>query len=244
MQIELRQTPSFGIARVTLAPNEQLQAESGSMMSMSPDMQLSAGMQGGLKQALKRTALGGESFFISTFAAGQGGGFVDLAAILPGDVSVLELDNTVGWFIQAGSWMASPPSVQIDTKWGGFKNLFGGEGGFILRATGTGPTIIGCYGALEAWDLQAGQTVTVDTGHMVAYQETVQMNIRKATGGMIQSFKSGEGYVFDFTGPGRVMVQTRNPQALVGFLSRMMPGSGRGETSGGIVKGLGGLLGG
>jgi uncharacterized protein (AIM24 family) len=50
-----------------------------------------------------------------------------------------------------------------------------------------------CYGALETWDLQPGQSITVDTGHMVAYEETVQMAIRKAAGGMVQSFKSGEG---------------------------------------------------
>ena len=138
---------------------------------------------------------------------------------------MLELDNTVAWFIQAGSWIASPPTVSVDTKWGGFKNLFGGEGGFILRASGVGSTIIACYGALEPWDLQAGQSVTVDTGHMVAYQETVQMNLRKATGGAIQSWKSGEGLVF------------------VSWIARLMPGSGSGD-GGGLARGLGGLLGG
>ena len=64
-----------------------------------------------------------------------------------------------------------------------------------------------------------GQTVTLDTGHMVAYTETVQMQLRKVTGGLVQTFKSGEGLVFDFTGPGRLLVQTRNPNEFLGFIS-------------------------
>ena len=60
-------------------------------------------------------------------------------------------------FVQKGSWLANEVNVTIDAKWGGFKNLFGGEGGFIIRTEGQGTVVFACYGALEVWNLQAGQ---------------------------------------------------------------------------------------
>ena len=126
-------------------------------------------------------------------------------------------------FIQRGSWLCSEASVELDTQWGGFKNLFGGEGGFLLRASGGGKVVMSCYGALDVLELGDGEKVTVDTGHMVAFEEGVQMQIRKITGGVIQSVKSGEGLVFDFTGPGKLMMQTRNPNALVEWLTTVLP---------------------
>ena len=88
--------------------------------------------------------------------------------------------------------------------------------------------------------MAAGESVTVDTGHMVAYEDTVSMGLRKVTGGLVQSFKSGEGIVFDFTGPGTVYTQTRNPNELLSWIGSSI---GTGNSSGGAVLG-GGLLGG
>ena len=203
-------------------------------------MQVAAKAEGGVLKSLKRAALGGESFFITSYTAPPEGGFVTLAARLPGDIAVLDITPSAAQFVSKGSWLASTADVELDTQWGGFKNLFGGEGGFILRASGEGSLVLACYGALEVWDLEPGQTVTVDTGHMVAYDESVQMTIRKATGGLVQTFKSGEGLVFDFTGPGRVHIQARNPNELLGWISATVGGGASGPSGGGA---LGGLLG-
>ena len=74
---------------------------------------------------------------------------------------------------------------------------------------------------------------------MVAYEESVQMSIRKATGGLVQTFKSGEGLVFDFAGPGRVWTQTRNPNELLGWISATLgSGSAGGPGEGGLLGGL------
>ena len=81
--------------------------------------------------SLKRAALGGESFFMTTFTAGQGGGWVDFAAALPGGIAVQTVAPEIGLNISRGSYLCSESSVEIDTKWGGFKNLFGSEGGFL-----------------------------------------------------------------------------------------------------------------
>lgn len=193
-------------------------------------------------KSLKRAALGGESFFVSTYTAPPQGGFVDVAARLSGDAAVYEVQDGRALFVQKGSWLANETNVSIDAQWGGFKNMFGSEGGFIIRAEGQGLVVFGCYGALETWDLAAGQTLTVDTGHMVAYEGSVGMSIRKASGGgLIQSFKSGEGLVFEFSGPGKVWTQTRNPNELVGWLQGML-GTGNSGAGGGGGS-LGGLFG-
>lgn len=213
-----------------------MKAESGAMMAMSSSMNLEAKADGGVFKSLKRATLGGESIFISSYTASSSGGFVDVAARLPGDIFVHEVRNDAALFISRGSWLASENDVVLDTQWGGFKNLFGSEGGFLLRASGHGKLVFSCYGALEEWNLNAGEKVTVDTGHMVAYEESVSMSIRKATGGVVQMFKSGEGLVFDFEGPGKVWVQTRNPAELIGWISSFLPSNGTG--AGGVLGGL------
>ncbi|MCP2259463.1 TIGR00266 family protein [Streptoalloteichus tenebrarius] len=218
MQVRTRHTPSFGVARLLLAPGEPARVESGAMMATSYGVAVEARAQGGLLKSLARAALGGESLFVSTFTAPPQGGWVDVAANLPGDLHVLELDGRVGWCLTRGSWLASSATIQLETQWGGFRNLFGGEGGFLMHAAGQGTVVLSCYGALDVVDLQPGEFVTIDTGHVVAYAETVQSRLRTMSQGLTQSLKSGEGLVFDFAGPGQVLTQTRNPRGLVTWL--------------------------
>lgn len=238
MQITTRQTPSFGVGRLALAPNEPVRVEAGAMMAMSAGTTLQSKMEGGFLKSIKRAALGGESFFVTTYTAPAEGGWVDVAARLPGDLASLEVAPGRSLFISKGSWLASASTVELDTQWGGFKNMFGSEGGFIVRAGGQGPVLVACYGALETWNLEPGQTITLDTGHMVAYEDTVQLAIRKVTGGLVQTFKSGEGLVFDFTGPGKVLTQTRNPNELIGWIQSFVGTSNSGAGPGGALGGL------
>jgi uncharacterized protein (TIGR00266 family) len=239
MEIQTRHTPAFGIARIALAPNEAVRVESGAMAYMAPSVLLESKMEGGLFKSLKRAALGGESFFLTTYTANQHGGWVDVAPRLPGDLLPLDITPSQPWVISKGSWIASAQTVTLDTKWGGFKNLFGSEGGFAVHASGDGKCLVACYGALERWTLAPGETITVDTGHMVAYEASVGMNLRKVTGGLVQTMKSGEGIVFDFTGPGVVLTQTRNPNELATWISSMIGTSNSGATGG--VAGLGAI---
>lgn len=223
-----------------MAPGEQLRAESGAMMATSSGVSVASSTQGGVMKGLKRSFLGGESLFITTYTAPAAGGWVDLAHHLAGDIIVRDVSPDEPISVTKGCWLASAVGVTLDTKWGGFKNLFGGEGGFLVHASGEGSVLLACYGAIDTIDLAAGELVTVDTGHVVAFGPTVTSQIRKASGGVVQTLKSGEGFVFDFTGPGWVMTQTRNPSALEAWIRAVMPG----QTSGAGGGVLGGLLGG
>jgi uncharacterized protein (TIGR00266 family) len=193
------------------------------MMSTSYGVQVQSQSQGGIMKGLGRAFLSGESFFISTYTAPQNGGWVDVAPNLPGDIQVINLDGRTGWAVTRGCWLASSHGVQTETKWGGMKNLVGGEGGFLTHATGQGPLVVASYGAVETITLQQGEMVTIDTGHVVAYADTVQYQVRKVAQGIIQSMKSGEGLVFDFMGPGQVMTQTRNPSSLISWIMTHVP---------------------
>ena len=224
MQVQVRHQPSFAVARCLLAPGEPLRVESGAMLATSWGVQVEATMQGGLLKGLKRATLGGESLFVTTYTAPQGGGWVDVAAALPGDVTTVTVTPDRPFFITRGSWIANSHGVEIRTRWGGAQNLFGGEGGFVIQAAGQGEVVLGAYGAVDVVDLAPGEAVTIDSGHVVAYDAGVQSRLRRAVEGRsVQSVKSGEGFVFDFSGPGRVMTQTRNPRALIDWLTTELP---------------------
>ena len=94
-----------------------------------------------------------------------------------------------------------------------------------------------CYGALDTIHLGEGESVTIDTGHVVAFASGIDSQIRKVSAGVVQMLKSGEGLVFDFTGPGWVMTQSRNPSALQAWIRQVAPGQ-TGGASGGLVGNL------
>ncbi|GAB2696440.1 TIGR00266 family protein [Nocardia thraciensis] len=218
VKVELRHNPSSTIARCLLAGGESMRVESGAMVAHSAGVTLAAKAEGGILAGLKRSVLAGESFFVSTFTAPSQGGWVDVAPALPGDMLALPIAPDRPFFISRGSWCANSHGVQVETKWAGFANLFGGEGGFGLRAHGQGEVVLGVFGAIDVIDLRRGEAVTIDSGHVVAYDLAMNFSIRRAVSGRsLQSFKSGEGLVFDFTGPGRVLLQTRNPGAFAAW---------------------------
>lgn len=195
------------------------------MVAHSAGVNLAAKAEGGLLTGLKRSMLAGESFFVSTFTAPPQGGWVDVAPSLPGDMLALSITPDRPYFISRGGWIANSSGVQMEGKWGGFANLLGGEGGFGLRAHGQGEVVVGVFGAIDVIDLAPGEPVTIDTGHVVAYDLSVRFTIRRAVSGRsLQSLKSGEGLVFDFTGPGRVLLQTRNPGAFASWAASVSSG--------------------
>jgi len=224
MQVQVRHQPSFAVVRCLLAPGEPIRVESGAMLATSYGVQLEASMQGELLKGLKRSVLGGEALFLTPYTAPQEGGWVDLAANLPGDAAVVTVTPERPFYITRGCWIANSHGVQIQTQWAGMQNLFGGEGGFVIQAQGQGDVVLGAYGAIDTLELAPGEAVTVDSGHVVAYDAGVQSRLRRAVEGRsIASLKSGEGLVFDFSGPGRIMIQSRNPRALVEWLTRELP---------------------
>ena len=84
--------------------------------------------------------------------------------------------------VQSGSWLASESTVTVDTKWGGAKTFFSGEGLFMLRCSGSGDMLVASYGAIFEMDLPAGESYKVDTGHIVAFEEGIGYQVNKVGG--------------------------------------------------------------
>src|SRR4030042_544999 len=200
MKVEILYKPSYSMANVKLEGSEKITVEAGSMVAMSKDVQVETKMKGGLLKSLARSVLGGESFFINTYQAGSGGGEIDLAPTLPVDVFTMDISNEA-FLVQSGSFLASSEAVETDTKWGGAKTFFGGEGLIMLRCSGSGTLILSSYGAIHELNLKEGESFTIDTGHLVAFSEEMGFKVR-GIGGFKETILGGEGLVGDMTGPG------------------------------------------
>ena len=221
MRTEIAYSPAFAMATVHLDQGEAVKAEAGAMMAMSPGVEIQTSTQGGVLKGLKRSVLGGESFFMNTFRATGPDAHVVVAPTLPGDIVTWELTGQT-IYLQSGAYLASAESVDIDTKWGGAKTFFSREGLFMLKCSGNGELVVSSYGAIVAMDLQPGQVYTVDSGHMVGWGEGIQYNVRKA-GNWKSTILGGEGLVVELTGPGRIYIQTRSEDAFLDWLIPKLP---------------------
>jgi uncharacterized protein (TIGR00266 family) len=222
---EIQHQGSFALAVVHLQAEQAIHAEAGAMVSMSGNVDLHAEMKGGVFGALKR-AVGGESAFVSTFTAKGGPGEVTLAPGSPGGVVGVEMNNQT-FMVQSSSYLAGDTSLQVETKFGGAKSFFGGEGLFVLQVAGTGLLLVSSFGAIHSKTLRPGEQYVVDTGHLVAWEGHMQYNLRKAAkSGFFRSMMSGEGMVAEFNGPGQILIQTRNLAAFAGLLRPYFPSQG------------------
>jgi uncharacterized protein (TIGR00266 family) len=220
VRIDILYRPAHSLAQVALAPGESILAESGAMVGMTTNVNMETAA-GGIMSGLKRM-FGGESFFRNTFTAQGDHGEVLLAHALRGDMAVLDM-TTAGYFITSSCFIASTPGVACDTKFGGLRSFFSGEGIFVLKCTSQGPgkLLVGAFGGLE--EIQCDGQMVIDTGHIVAWDASLTYDITKSGSGFIASFLSGEGLVCTFKGQGRIWIQSRNPAEYGQEVGRLLP---------------------
>jgi uncharacterized protein (TIGR00266 family) len=229
MEIKITHQPSYALAIATLTPNEQINVEPGSMVSFSAGVTVHTKAQGGFFKGVKRM-FGGEHFFMNTFTAPEQGGEITLAPELPGDMLTVAIEPGKTFLLKSGAYIASELEVSFDTSWGGAKGFFGGPGLLLLKVSGQGSLILAVFGAIEERVLAEGQKYTIDTGHIVAFDETIQFDVR-GMGNLKSTFLSGAGLVCELTGPGRVLMQTRSEQAFVDWLRPYFPPSSSSSSS-------------
>lgn len=220
MNHEILYGPTFSLARLLLEPGDSILAESGAMVSMSPTITMRSQAVGGVGKAIGRL-LGGESFFQTTFTATQGAGELLLAPPSLGDILALSL-NDEGWRVTSGCFLAGDTSLRIETMMRA-KAMFAGEGLFLMRISGSGRLLLSCFGAIHGVQLALGQPYVVDTGHIVAFQDTMDYRVRTATRSLLGSWTSGEGFAAEFVGPGTIYIQTRAPQSFGPWVGRFIP---------------------
>lgn len=229
MEIQITHQPAYALAIVKLTPSEKINAEPGAMVSFSEGVEVQTQAQGGFFKGVKRM-FGGEHFFMHTFTAPEQGGEITLAPQLPGDMMTVALEPDQTFLLKSGAYIASESGVSFDTSWGGAKGFFGGPGLLLLKVTGHGSLLLSVFGAIEERMLADSQKYTIDTGHIVAFDESVHFEVRGMEN-LKSTFFSGAGLVCELTGPGRVLMQTRSEQAFVDWLRPYFPTSSSSSSS-------------
>lgn len=223
MNIDILQKPDSAIAKVTLDSNEEIVAEAGAMIAMSDFINVSTilrqGKGGGIMGGLKRM-LAKESLFLSVFRSPLANGEVFLAPSLMGDVILYEMQGQE-LVVQAASYLASASGVDIDLGFQGFKSVFSGESIFWLSITGSGPVLLNSFGGI--YEIDVNGEYIVDTGHIVAFEKTLDFKITKAGGSWLGAFLGGEGLVCRFQGQGKLYCQTHNPGAFGHKIGSQLP---------------------
>lgn len=220
MEVEVLYRPSYSLGVVKLAPNEEIRAEAGAMVSMSQGVVIQTRAEGGLLKSLGRAVLGGESFFQNFFKAPASGGEITLAPELPGDVFVYEMKGEK-LMVQTGSYLASEVGIELNAKIS-LKAIVAAEGFSMLEASGKGKLLLSSYGAVHEKILAPGEKYIVDTTHLVAFDASIHVE-RKMVGGLKSTLLSGEGLVVELTGPGRLLMQTRSQSAFLNWLIPLLP---------------------
>ncbi len=226
MNIEILGNGAFESALVQLGPGERFISESGALYRASSNISVdvtarSSGRTKGLLGGVKRL-LAGDNFFMSTYQAAEGqAGEVGLAPTQQGEVFVVEVEPHTNWLCAGGSYLASAPEVQLDTQFQGFKGFFGGEKLFFVEASGSGPLLVSAFGRLV--ENQVDGELTVDTGHVVAFESGLEYQVTKAGKSWFQSWLAGEGLVMKFSGQGRLLTQSHNPTEFGASLGPLLP---------------------
>jgi uncharacterized protein (TIGR00266 family) len=239
---------------VTLDPSEMVIAEAGAMMYMQDDIEMntaldpggSTGIAAKLWKGAKRV-LSGDSFFVTTFAnSGRKRRDVAFAAPYPGKIYPVDLDKWGGRIVaQKDSFLCAAYGINVTIAFtrrigAGF---FGGEGFILQKLEGDGLAFLHACGTLAEMTLAPGETLRVDTGCLVAMEESVEYDIKMVPGIKTALF-GGEGLFFaNLTGPGRVILQTLPFSRLADRIIAAAPrAGGRRMGEGSMLGGLGAIL--
>ena len=223
MQYEIKAQPAASVVDIRMSAGESITAEVGAMIAMTSGMTVETtsrtkGGKGGMMKGLKRM-FAGENFFLNHFSSHSEGQSLILGPQLMGDIIHYPLNGTL--IVQGSSWLASAANIEIDASWQGLgKALFSGERMFWVKCSGHGDLFLSSFGSI--YEVEVDGEFTVDTGHIVAFEETLEFRIGKAGKSLIGSFLGGEGLVCKFSGHGKLYCQSHNPPSFGAALGPML----------------------
>ena len=210
--------------QITLNQGESVYTEAGGMAWMTANIEMQSGMKGGLMSGLGRM-LSGESLFMTDYTCTSGQGYVTFTTETPGKIIAMQLEAGQSIICQRDSFMVAQEGValemQFQKKLGA--GLFGGEGFFLQKITGPGLACMELSGEIIEYNLEAGQQLKVDPGHVAMMDPTVNFDITMVKG-IRNIFMSGEGlFLATVTGPGRVWLQSMPLRNLAKRLIPFLP---------------------
>ena len=205
-----------------LAGGESMITERGSMVWMSPNLQMQTSA-GGLGKAFGRM-FSGESIFLNTYTA-QGDGMIAFGSSFPGSIRAVEITPEHPVVVQKSGFLAAEPGVELSVffqkKLGA--GFFGGEGFIMQKLSGTGTAFLEIDGYAVEYELRAGQQMVVDTGNLAMMDAACSIEIQSVKG-VKNALFGGEG-LFNtvVTGPGRIVLQTMPVSGVAAALAPFFP---------------------
>lgn len=212
---------------VTLNKGESMYSQKGGMSWQTLGINMSTNARGGLMKSLGRMFTG-ESIFMSTFTSETDGAKVAFSTTVPGEVKAIDLSQIPGGIIlQKGAFLCAESNVDLSmTLSKRFSaGLLGGEGFILQKAEGKGMLFLEIDGDPIEKDLAPGEVLKVDTGNVVAFENTVSYEIETVKG-LGNILLGGEGlFLTKLVGPGKVIIQSQNFGDFAGRIISMMPSS-------------------
>lgn len=207
-----------------LEGGEKMITEGGGMSWMSPNMLMETTTNGGIGKAFGRM-FSGEKMFQNIYTAQGGNGMIAFASSFPGSIKAYEIGPGQEMVFQKSAFLAGEAGVELSVFFNKkfSSGLFGGEGFIMQKISGHGTVFAEFDGHVVEYELQPGQQIVVDTGHLAAMTATCQMEIKSVPGVKNMLF-GGEG-LFNtvISGPGKVWLQTMPISNVAGILRPYMP---------------------
>ena len=207
-----------------LEGGEKMITEGGGMSWMSPNMLMETTTNGGIGKAFGRM-FSGEKMFQNIYTAHGGSGMIAFASSFPGSIKAFEIAPGQEMIFQKSAFLAGEAGVQLSVFFNKkfSSGLFGGEGFIMQKISGLGIVFAEFDGHVVEYELQPGQQIVVDTGHLAAMTASCQMEIKSVPGVKNMLF-GGEG-LFNtvISGPGKVWLQTMPISNVAGILRPYLP---------------------
>ena len=207
-----------------LEDGEKMITEGGAMSWMSPNMKMETTSNGGLGKAFGR-AFSGEKMFQNIYTAQGGPGMIAFASSFPGAIRAFEIAPGQDMIFQKKAFLAAETGVELSVHFRKkvASGLFGGEGFIMQKISGQGIVFAEFDGHVIEYELQAGQQIVVDTGHLAAMTASCNMDIQSVPGVKNMLF-GGEGFFNTvITGPGKVWLQTMPISNVAGAIRPYIP---------------------
>lgn len=209
---------------VWLDKGESVYTERGGMAWMKGDIDMNTNTRGGLLAGLGR-ALAGESIFMTTYICKGNQAMVTFTPEAPGRILAFELAAGESLICQRDSFMAAQEGVKLELAFS--KRLgagfFGGEGFVLQKITGPGVVWLEIAGDVREYELQSGEVMKIDPGHIALYEEQVDYSIETVRGVKNILF-GGEGlFLATLRGPGKIWLQTMPINNLAAKIAQYIP---------------------
>ena len=209
------------VVQCQLQAGEAMKTEKGSMVWMSPNMEMQTNAGGGIGAAFGR-AFSGESMFQNIYTAQGGQGMIAFGSSFVGSIRAYEVAPGRSIICQKKAFLASEMGVDLSVffqkKLGA--GFFGGEGFIMQKLSGNGTVFVEIDGHAVEYNLHPGQSMIVDTGYLAVMDESCTIDIQQVKGFKNVMF-GGEGlFNTRVTGPGKIVLQT---MSINGFASSLAP---------------------